>query len=1009
MTDLWDFISHPNESFATWFYRRKNLSLNEPVMSSSRRRCYTLLIATSRSFSRVIQELQQPLREAVMVFYLVLRGLDTIEDDMTLPSIRKAELLRSFHAQIPSYKSYWTELTARDRTLLENFDAVADEFLALSSDVQSVIQSATRIMGSAMADFVIQQTQNVTNNNNAINNEPISIKSSDHVDRINNADNTSLNSSCNGLATIEEYNRYCYYVAGLVGEGLTRLFSLLGTERETSILTENSVTMGLFLQKTNIIRDYREDFTERRIFWPRDVLIKYVDTYSDLLLPENHEKALHCLSELVCDALSHVPGCLYYLCSLEDRSIFNFCAIPQTMAIATLALVFRNINVFRRNVKISRGEAYLLIRRTTDKYSLCNIFLKYVRIIHRKNTPSDPNFLKISIACSKIEQWVENAFPSKEVSEMSIQKRFYVNSSDLLFTKETYYLFAISALFMSLITSIMIYTAYLFGARWNFSEISVVQIHWHDDTASIYSAHFEPCKKGRLATAGGDGNVRIWRVMHPEITKSTIQSPHLTYLSTLSKHTQAVNVVRFSPQGGRLASAGDDGYIFIWILSSNNNTHFKMNITYEDTTFDKETWKVLRCCRSTGAEIYDLAWSPDGLYFLTGSMDHIARIYNANEGQCIHQLTEHVHYIQGVAWDPLNAYVATTGSDRTVQIYRIEATTRLEITPYASSTRVELPNAIGSYHNETLLSFFRRLSFTPDGSLLLVPAGQYRRVNEQEETLHTVYIYTRAGLNRPPVAYVSGYKRPAIAVCCSPKYYTLRNVEETVKFSKTDLTTPLLSTEMSNITSDPASSITLDVSDGIISNLDASDTLASVPTIDNVSNNPLSGTLNTVLDDTGVNTSSAQAFSLLYRMIYAVATQDAVVLYDTQQINPICILSNLHYATLTDLAWSFDGDALLMTSTDGFCSIAMFDENELGEEYMGPCPSFHVEHASISKDALKGSADHPDTMTEIHSTKKSNVFLHNMEKKQTPAVMNIKEKKRFDFLKINSDLNHGYD
>ena len=37
-------------------------------------------------------------------------------------------------------------------------------------------------------------------------------------------------------------------------------------------------------------------------------------------------------------------------------------------------------------------------------------------------------------------------------------------------------------------------------------------------------------------------------------------------------------------------------------------------------------------CRSFGSEIYDLAWSPDAVFFITGSMDNIARIYNAQTG-----------------------------------------------------------------------------------------------------------------------------------------------------------------------------------------------------------------------------------------------------------------------------------------------------------------------------------------------------------------------------------------
>lgn len=37
----------------------------------------------SRSFAAVIQQLPKVLAKDVMVFYLVLRGLDTVEDDMT--------------------------------------------------------------------------------------------------------------------------------------------------------------------------------------------------------------------------------------------------------------------------------------------------------------------------------------------------------------------------------------------------------------------------------------------------------------------------------------------------------------------------------------------------------------------------------------------------------------------------------------------------------------------------------------------------------------------------------------------------------------------------------------------------------------------------------------------------------------------------------------------------------------------------------------------------------------
>jgi WD40 repeat protein len=48
---------------------------------------------------------------------------------------------------------------------------------------------------------------------------------------------------------------------------------------------------------------------------------------------------------------------------------------------------------------------------------------------------------------------------------------------------------------------------------------------------------------------------------------------------------------------------------------------------------DKETWRTKHMCRSLGTEIYDLAWSPDASFFIIGSMDNVARIYNAGTGE----------------------------------------------------------------------------------------------------------------------------------------------------------------------------------------------------------------------------------------------------------------------------------------------------------------------------------------------------------------------------------------
>ncbi|OAP62265.1 hypothetical protein AYL99_04468 [Fonsecaea erecta] len=509
-------------------------------------------------------------------------------------------------------------------------------------------------------------------------------------------------------------------------------------------------------------------------------------------------------------------------------------------------------------------------------------------------------------------------------------------------------------------------------------------IQWHHESQPIYSVHFDPHGKGRLATAGNDNNVRLWSI------EAQGEERKVTYLSTLTRHTQPVNVVRFCPKGEMLASAGDDGNVLLWVPSESS-----MATLTDEHADDKETWRIKHMCRtSTGAEIYDLAWSPDGQYFITGGVDNTARIFNAHTGTMIRQIAEHSHFVQGVAWDPLNEFVATQSSDRSVHIYALKLkdgtptlsthgkfnkmdlpgrrissnspapaelphrasnssannlaiaspapsnpgtplTTPLPMDPplltssrrssFGSSpsfrrsaspapslplpaVRPEISSpslnaAMGLavkntnlYHNETMTSFFRRLTFSPDGSLLFTPAGHYKTsfplasdpMKTTDDVTNTVYIYTRAGFNKPPVAHLPGHKKPSVAVKCSPILYTLRS------------------------TTKPTNHITIDTSSGSEEIPLLPDPIVPPNTSTVMEPPPLSATTpgpdsmsapspKPSIDGEPASPAPTPAFSLPYRMIYAVATQDAVFVYDTQQTTPICVVSNLHYATFSDL------------------------------------------------------------------------------------------------------------
>lgn len=424
-------------------------------------------------------------------------------------------------------------------------------------------------------------------------------------------------------------------------------------------------------------------------------------------------------------------------------------------------------------------------------------------------------------------------------------------------------------------------------------------------------------------------------------------------------------------------------------------------------------------CRSSGSEIYDLAWSPDGVFFITGSMDNVARIYNAQtgkqpiiefpapkvladgfQGQMVRQIAEHNHYVQGVAWDPLNEYVATQSSDRSVHIYSLKTKDgHFTLNQYNKVTKMDLParrisssspappdlgsrahmapealfapaspapsmpgtptslalpmnppaishsrrSSFGSspsmrrsaspapsmplpavrpmenspnpfvssmavknasiYANETYTSFFRRLTFAPDGSLLFTPAGQYKTsqlvegAKSVDDVINTVYIYTRAGLNKPPIAHLPGHKKPSIAVKCSPIFYTHRTAPK----ATTQLTMDTASSEeaIPPLPDPVVPSKAPTTHSGMEPPPPANPTVPSPGESARPTSSPRPSEGETA---TSVPAPSP-AFALPYRVVYAVATQDSVLVYDTQQQTPLVVVSNLHFATFTDVTW----------------------------------------------------------------------------------------------------------
>lgn len=331
--------------------------------------CYDMLNRVSRSFAVVIQQLPHRLRDAVCVFYLVLRALDTVEDDMSIDEDVKVPLLRSFYEKSRQRGWNMTCGTGDYADLMQNYHLVTSVFMELDTEYQRVIEDICRQMGNGMADFIVMDVK-----------------------------------------TVADYDLYCHYVAGLVGVGLSNLFASSGLESQSFFKKEHlSNEMGLFLQKTNIIRDYLEDINEEpapRMFWPKEIWGRYVERLEDLQSVEHHDQALACLNHMILNALQHAENCLRYLSELRSPAIFRFCAIPQVMAIGTLAACVNNHEVFEGVVKMRRGETAKIWWNLQDFSGCCFLFAHYARemaVVIQAQAQDDPHQEALLDACLRIE------------------------------------------------------------------------------------------------------------------------------------------------------------------------------------------------------------------------------------------------------------------------------------------------------------------------------------------------------------------------------------------------------------------------------------------------------------------------------------------------------------------------------------------------------------------------------------------------------------------------------
>ncbi len=295
----------------------------------------------SRTFAIGISVLPGSLGKAVLTGYLLCRIADTIEDDGATSSERRQELLATFtdcldHPErAAGFAAEASDINADASylELLRGTDLVFDLMRSLPAETGAILKRWVRELSLGMMEFVGRYPDGIR------------------------------------IQTMDEYRRYCYYVAGTVGHLLTDLWyatSPYVRERDYNRLLVNCEAFGEGLQTINILKDIAWDIEhENSAYIPEDLLRARGSSHQRLLngdwVMQNRE-ALVALVEL---AKEDIRKSLDYFNALPKAAvrIRLFCLLPILFAVATLREIERSSAMLESGggVKISRQEVRSLI------------------------------------------------------------------------------------------------------------------------------------------------------------------------------------------------------------------------------------------------------------------------------------------------------------------------------------------------------------------------------------------------------------------------------------------------------------------------------------------------------------------------------------------------------------------------------------------------------------------------------------------------------------------------
>jgi farnesyl-diphosphate farnesyltransferase len=318
-----------------------------------------ILEKVSRTFALTIPQLPNGMSRVVSNAYLLCRIADTIEDDKEM-SPNDKRVFSNFFNDVISGDMKAAEFSVKLEPLLSDSISIYEKQLivhtptiirithSLNPRQRQALARCVRIMADGMSYY-----------------QEIDVG--------------------HGLQTQKDMDRYCYYVAGVVGEMLTELFCDYSERinQHYDELIKLSVSFGQGLQMVNILKDIWDD-RERNMCWlPQEVFTLYGASLDDLCEGRVTEVSNQALGHIIGVARSHLENALKYtlLIPVRETGIRRFCLWALGMAVLTL----RNLNSQRnftsgQQVKISRFNVKSIIL-------LANLFIRfstgYLNTIHQ--------------------------------------------------------------------------------------------------------------------------------------------------------------------------------------------------------------------------------------------------------------------------------------------------------------------------------------------------------------------------------------------------------------------------------------------------------------------------------------------------------------------------------------------------------------------------------------------------------------------------------------------------